>query len=156
MSTSQLHHRLPCRSLGSCSCGSVTPRSVVVVWVQPPAKLINPGLHGQDKCYANSPPGTRIRHEFCIEIQRDSNPRGSKLRSPKAFGPNQSATRPYTIGTGWLWNTCDGNPSGTNRIRTSGRGVRAEGLWRSESPPTRVRIPPYIHAKFIKIWIFGM
>ena len=41
-----------------------------------------------------------------IEIRRDSNPRGSNLRSLKALGPNYSSTLVYTIGTGWFSITC--------------------------------------------------
>jgi len=41
--------------------------------------------------------------------------------------------------------------SGTNREYTSGRVVRAKGLWRSEIAPKRVRIPPYLNAKYM-IW----
>jgi len=50
---------------------------------------------------------------------------GSNPWSPKAFGPNNSATRVYTIGTARFSITCDGKPCGTNRIYASGRVVRA-------------------------------
>jgi len=40
-----------------------------------------------------------IYDEFCIEIQRESNPRGKKLRSHMVSDPNHSANRVYMIGT---------------------------------------------------------
>jgi len=40
-----------------------------------------------------------VSDEFCIEMRRESNPRGSKLRSHTVSDLNYSANRVYTIGT---------------------------------------------------------
>ena len=100
----QSHRRLPCRSRvlepESCSCGCLTRgRSEL--------RCTGTTMPGYDswttltgKCsHANSPPGTRNCNEFCIEIRKQSNPRGSKLRSRMVSDPNHSANRVYTIGT---------------------------------------------------------
>ena len=66
--------------------------------------------------------------EFCIEIQKDSNPAWEQPPVSKAFGLNHLVTRVYAIGTGRFSITCDGKPFGTNRIYMSCRVVKAEGL----------------------------
>ena len=100
----QSYRRVPCRSrvleLGSYSCGSPTQdRSEL--------RITGSTIPGYDsrttwtgKCsHANSPPGTRNCDEFCIETQRESNPRGRKLRPLMVSDPNHSVNRVYAIGT---------------------------------------------------------
>ena len=100
----QSHRRVPCRSRvldpGSCSCGCLTRSRSELRCTGTTMPGCDSWTTWTSKCsQANSPPGTRNCDEFCIEIRRESNPRGRKLRSLMVSDPNHSANSVYTFGT---------------------------------------------------------
>ena len=70
--------------------------------------------------------------------------------NPLSLRPHHSATRVYTISTGWFSIIWDGKPFDTNRMYTSGRVVKAEDRGDQGFLPTQVRIPPYLNVKIIQ------
>ena len=56
-------------------------------------------MHGCSYVCTAYPTCSDVFDEFCIEIRRESNPRGSKLRSHTVSDLNHSANRVYAIGT---------------------------------------------------------